>query len=248
MANRYVVKINGEIQKNIPLTADISSLGAGSHTITVESYQNDILLGSDSHTVTVPSTQPVDEIALYEMETTTNGLVDKYGNYNGTLAGSINTVIGKVGNAFEFGGNANAVVNGLTMPDEWTIEFWLYKTNTATEYIVSKQESTSNRINIYSGGTNAYFRVNGTGTSGTISNSAWNHIVMAGSNLTSSFTGYINGNVIGNGSNVSISGTTALYIGSHETGYFLNGLMDDFRIHNKRLSDTEVLNRFNSYT
>lgn len=203
-----------------------------------------------------------------------NSFKDTSGNgYNGYLVGTNNATssrktIGKVGQGFTFGGlNTGSINLGSSTaldPNRFTIAGWIY-VNTPQTYTYNYLYSNARDCcSVYNG---IEFRVNGAGalaggiwnssqttivsSSGLIATSTWTHVAFSydGSNMRL----YKDGKLIKTQAQTTDPGSPAsfnTYIGSMGNGngvvYTLDGKMDDWRLYNRALSDSEVAQMYTS--
>lgn len=186
-----------------------------------------------------------------------NGNDDSGNNWTATLTGSAaagqNT---QPNNAFQFSGTApSGSVAGSTgiLPSEFTISFWYYanawNTGAATTFI-SKRSGASNGIFI-ARLTAANELIVDCGGSGNrwapglmLPLNTWIHLAMTctpssvGVHMQGSYAGSVVRSV------TNLSSSAMLQFGQDDTQYALNGRMDDIRLYNRILSETEVTRLF----
>lgn len=194
----------------------------------------------------------------YKMNDTTSlpRVVNNIGGYNGTAYDSVASVPGKINNALSFDGSGDKVDFSIsTFPTEltnWSWCLWI-KANS----IVQDDTLMSNWT-----GANKFFGLNGSGnvevyygsgwkssTGGVITTGSWFHLAFV-MNSDTGLTFYINGVPKGtDGGKWSFTRTGTWNIAARMDSYpdylQFNGVMDDVRLYNKTLSDSDVLSLWN---
>lgn len=169
---------------------------------------------------------------------------------HGTLSGVFNAAVGRIGQALSFNGSTNYISVGSNMANnDMTIATWIKPRTTsghiATEGVINSGirfylNFNANKINwaCYNGG---YYIAE---SNNAIQTDKWTHVVGA---IKSGETGglrlYINGVLQSSSSTIAACGSYGtLYIGSYiwPIGSYFNGVMDDFRIYNRSLSQAEI--------
>lgn len=135
--------------------------------------------------------------------------------------------------------------SSLNITGSFTIECWVYKTSSALGYIMHKANGTNTGYSLYvnsSGfvtvGTNNTQRLT---SSASVPENIWTHIAatyVAGSTYTIYING-VNGGTASSNSNPS-SNTDSLLIGKRENGFNFPGMMDEMRVWNRALTETEI--------
>ena len=132
-----------------------------------------------------------------------------------------------------------------------TVEMWLYILNNpgGNRRLFSVNNNTSSLDAYLNAATyNIYFHGSSAGTSTTISQNSWVHVVVR--YLSGNLTVYFNNvsqNLTGTTTGYNITNTGTLYIGNFNTvGYELNARLGSFRIYSKGLSTTEIAQNFNA--
>jgi Concanavalin A-like lectin/glucanases superfamily len=197
---------------------------------------------------------------------TTNTADDVSGNGNtGSLISMSTTtspVVGKIGQALRFDVNASS---DISVPDAGTIDYvqnfslsaWFKTSSVSADQILLQKTSggfscsTANFL-LYIQGSSQKVRlcisnspVTAVLTSQTISPNTWYHVVATadGTNLKM----YLNG-VLSN-QNAQTAATTdttdVLFIGNNGSNNNLQGRMDDVRVYNRVLSDSEIVQLYN---
>ncbi len=124
---------------------------------------------------------------------------------------------------------------------DFTIEFWLYTTATATKFVFSQGGISAGRNGVVIGFNNStsFYWLFGDGSnwvfertpSGTVSTNTWMHIAVVRDSGTARY--YVNGvqiDSIANTTNLSQQTSNISYVGGNPDGSVLNGYMDDVRI------------------
>jgi hypothetical protein len=182
--------------------------------------------------------------------------------YNGTL------VSGVEGQAMSFNGSSSYVdfpeeVISL-ISSEVTVSMWVNgdATQPSAESIFHAADSSGNRvINIHlpssnskviwdagnSGGTN-YDRISKTASASEFKG-RWNHWVFTKSAISEEMEIYLNGSLwhSGIGKTRSMSGITAAFLGSSDGVSHYTGIIDEVRLYNVVLSDSEVAELYDDY-
>lgn len=190
---------------------------------------------------------------------TTNGLVGLWkfdegsgssvADFVGTNSGSINGATwttGRVGTALSFNGSSNYVsASSNTLGTGFTFSAW-----------VNNPAHTSNELVFSTGNNRALYLRNGSvafydGSAERIFGSAipansWQHIAVTydGINLR----GYLNGSQTGADIPVTLGAYTGnIYAGAWQGGttYFFSGLLDELRLYNRGLTQTEIFDIYN---
>ena len=196
-------------------------------------------------------------ITYYKFDGTSGPVIDETGNNDGNNVNDSATrgVTGKVGNAFYFDGSSSWVESdsniGITANSDWTISFWMYTNNpldasnlislgtydTPFEIIgiAPGQTNTQLFVNLWEPSWNEYFNV------GIDLTGEWNHIAATydGTNIEFFVNGYWKGN-----KTVTLNLTSdKIRIGGRTGGYdgqYYDGWIDEVKIWNRTLSDSEV--------
>lgn len=169
---------------------------------------------------------------------------------NGTLVGTLRSAVGRIGQSLNFDGTSGYISVGSNMANnDMTIATWIKPRTTAgyiaTEGVINSGiryylNFNSNKINwsCYNGG--YYTAV----SNNDIQTDKWTHVV---GTIKSGETGglklYINGVLQSSSSTIAACGSYGtLYIGSYiwPISNYFNGLMDDFRVYNRSLSQAEI--------
>lgn len=199
---------------------------------------------------------PDSPIAYYSLDT---NAADSSGNENnGSIVGSANFVSGQIGNALSFDGSNYINVpdsSNLDLGENYSISLWTNPNNLPTwQCMVERGSSASNRMGLWLNNDQITFETSNNGgnwwnTSSTISTGQWHHIVATHEGTTDTESIYVNGTLIGSqtGRTTDTPNSGALSIGSspaYSFGYKFNGNIDDVRIYNKVLSQTDILDLF----
>jgi hypothetical protein len=181
---------------------------------------------------------------------------------NGTLYNMTNAdwVAGKFGNALDFDGSNDYVElpESVGSHASITVSTWLKPTELAWDIIASKVPSGNSGGKgwefRYASDASLRFRLGGASGSnievdtavGQFSSGAWHHFVASYNKDTRIGKAYLNGNMLkaeNMGTRSPLAGNVKLRIGNginrNDTNRF-KGLMDDFRIYNRALTDNEV--------
>jgi hypothetical protein len=206
---------------------------------------------------TAAATTPSGLVAAYSFnEGSGTTVTDLSGNgHTGTIANATWTTAGKYGNALSFNGtNAWVTINDaadLHLTTGMTLEAWVNSAATNNwRSAILKEGTGSLAYALYAtaGSSNppaGYVRVGGvdqdaTGTS-VLTTSVWTHLATTydGSNLRL----YVNGTLLKTTavSGTIVSSTGALRIGGNSIwGEYFSGLIDEVRVYNRALSQTEI--------
>jgi uncharacterized repeat protein (TIGR02543 family) len=196
-------------------------------------------------------------------------VVDIMSIRNGTYTPSTaeGTVTGKINSALRFNGISRRIAlgtsNWLSGKNKVSFSFWIYPTLVQTGGIISQTSGAgtrSFRLYYYSGGLaleifNSDFS-NSNRTIGAMNTpleiNSWTHAVVSWDGLSNSFTYYINGEPVdflntnyGNIPNQIFNSDRQIYIGNMETNFF-PGNLDDFRIYDRILNQSEVSALYNN--
>ena len=181
-------------------------------------------------------------------------------NINGTVNTSTFNSTGKINGAYDFNGVNNSInlgSNTSLFPTNFSYSVWVYPTNFPTAYnqIIGRDSGTNaytvllvksnGKLAPYIYGT-ASINYDGTG-SHTLTTGSWSHIVMT-YNLVDGLSGYVNGELDGTASanGVPASTTANTTVGYSEPyGRYFNGTIDDVRIYNVSLSQSQINQIFN---
>jgi hypothetical protein len=193
---------------------------------------------------------------------TTGEVKDSIGSNNGNAISGANTTTGKIGRAATFDGSDDYVAvpsldgNGFNFSKDFSISAWVKPSSLTSEGVISSLSVQSG----WSGGDNILFldptesletQINGAGrfyTNPDLIPLDWTHIswTYSGSDRKSAL--YVNGNK-GNeftfGPFTQNSGAV-FRIGRYGGGWYFKGLMDEFILFNKTLSDSEIKQIYDS--
>lgn len=185
-----------------------------------------------------------------------NTIVDSVGAITLTLTGSVSYVSGRRSQAVYLANETNSaaatfatnyLTSSYSLTTPFSVSLWFNPTNTNRGCLISTYNSTSafnNGVDIYIAGgavSAAYNNVQNVGSSYSISNGTWYHVVVT-VNASNLLTFYVNGSQVGNQITQSIY-SNGLMIGCVRDGgsmYAYSGYMDDYRIYNRVLSGSEI--------
>lgn len=203
-------------------------------------------------------------ITYYSFEGNTE---DSSGNMNNGINHGAKLTSGKVGQAYSFNGANNYIdivdSNSLKLTSEFTISAWIYRSSDSNDFerIISKSDLNDydywlqifNNDKLDVGikkfdGSAVYF------TGPTIPLNQWVYVTVVKD--STKFYIYINGNLISSGITSGTMGdartsSKPLNIGRLGSvgnwNYKFNGIIDEIRIINYALTDSQILNDYNSY-
>ncbi len=203
-------------------------------------------------------------------DTTVVTTTDKSGNGNdGTRTGTTNLLIGKIGQGIKFDGssgyiNAGSGLGNFSSTSPFTVAGWIIVRGSGLKAFTSRASVGGEGWYIYYDDTNAvcigcflwdflghngnYDRI--TTGDGSVVKNKWYHFVISqdGTNTLAGRKIYINGVVRGNGGSRSGAsapddpgyGGTTFQMGARGGASFANALMDDVRVYNRALSQSEI--------
>jgi len=214
-------------------------LGDGSEISEVRTGAGDVVFSG--------SIIPESLVLRYTMDsadTTSSTITDVVNNNDATNNGATTGVSGanqtyNTAEAVEFASSDFIDSLGIDISNQSvSIALWINPQN-SDEWFTTKDLQTQFQL---AGGTELRFRVNGTDFRGTnINQGVWNHIIGVVDSGTERRM-YLNGSLDSTAGDVTIADTTYEIGGGN--GYA--GKIDDFRIYDKALSDTEASNLYNS--
>jgi len=217
---------------------------------------------------TMHSTQNIGEgnlVGGWNLDDDTGSIAHDSSGYesDGVLVGGFsfgsNSLVGKVGNALDFGsGNQYVIVNDadhLDLTTKFTLMAWVNLNSlTSLTYIFVKEDINVDSTGAYEfylgAGGQIIYATNNTdslsSSSGIITTGAWHHIVVTFDNDASpKMNLYHNGLLVKSGDVTSVTPNSGSLLigrrGSNATPYYLDGKMDDIRIYNKTLSLQEIM-------
>ena len=203
---------------------------------------------------TTDTAYPVANSAYYKL----NGdALDSSGNgYNGTWNGTETYAAGRFGQAAVFNGvnqtyvKLPSAVDTILNTKNFGLSLWVKAPNAATDAVFST-ETTNSTFQIHAnwGFAGAYALINGGGSDINLGpvDSNWHHIVVT-SDGSSSYKGYFDGVYKGASTYRQIA-NTGTFLGAHQSGGFtLNGQIDQVRIFNSQLNQTQITQLFNEGT
>lgn len=165
---------------------------------------------------------------------------------------------GNTNSAMDFNSAGDYITTTLTSDlsdDDFTISIWVKNptNNYALVQATTATGATSNLI-IIAAVTSSIFWFKSTtlGTLSTIQDGEWHNVVMVWDVSESKYKGYVDGNYIGQSGAVTGAGSVnaPIRLGIRNDLYTSNkyvGQMDEVRIYNRALSDTEVKQLYDSY-
>ena len=188
-----------------------------------------------------------------------NGNDSSGNNWTATLTGTAGIgQNGQADGAYAFNGaTPTGAITGADniLTPEHTFSFWYYANSwnagSATSFIAKRNGSSTGQFiaRLTSGGV-LIIDCGGQGnrwtTSSVLPMSAWTHVVVACS--PTEVTAYVQGVSIGTAQRMAgpLANSTPLYFAQDASQYALNGRMDDIRLFNRVLTQSEVTNLFNA--
>ncbi|MGJ8672758.1 hypothetical protein [Rubritalea sp.] len=210
---------------------------------------------------------PFGLVAQWSMDEASGVIVsDVSGNGFAGTSENCTVMSGIEGNALEFNGSNSRVdipvAAFATVVDEVSIALWAYgdaslPQNNSAFYA---SDASGNRLinvhlpwsnsNVYwdAGDGNSYDRINKVAAAAEYEG-AWNHWVFTKNATTGVMNIYLNGSLwhTGSGNSLSIGSVNTAAFGSQISSLSYSGVLDDVLLYNVELSDTEVLQVFQSY-
>jgi len=239
-------------------------LGDGSEIAEVRTGAGDVLF---SAAIPIPASG-VARWTFDNADTNSGTAIDSFDNNNGTINGATTGVSGanqthSTNEAYSFDGSDDSMTvshnSNLSLKD-FSLACWVNPdTIGLNDSLIGKR--------VGGGDSNYIFRLKSNGeiglgyhdtggsfngdvlSTGTISTGVWSHIIVTHDDSTGQIDFYINGSASGTSSlsNSPKNGSAPLTIGAGgRGGNHFAGDMDDVRIYNKPLSDTEASNLYNS--
>jgi hypothetical protein len=205
-------------------------------------------------------------VAHYKLEDISGAVIDEMGTYNGTNNGATIGVTGVDGNAYEFNGINNYIdtIPQTNMPSVISVSMWVYPTKETGAHIWGSVENASWGkdgyvaaygpdknvvLDYYSG--NVYCGAIST-PQNAIQLNTWSFLTFT-VDSSNNVKIYVNSIEKGSGS-ISVSPTShdrALMIGSgilsQNNPYAFKGIIDDVRIYNRPLQETEIQSLFGEH-
>ncbi|WP_407931469.1 FG-GAP-like repeat-containing protein, partial [Ignavibacterium album] len=205
-------------------------------------------------------------IAHYTFDDNTNDLSGN--NLHGQISGSVPFVTGKHGRAVQFNGNANNYVkvphnNLLNFNGSFTITAWINSADTVTpSHVISKGRDIASAYSIGRGGktisfNNSYGIGSGAYFPGSFPYNEWHFVAGVIDNETKTAKYYLNGvkkvELSWGSFSPEITTEYPLVFGRHFTDpngspynypYPFTGLLDEVRIFDKALTESEIVNLF----
>lgn len=189
-------------------------------------------------------------IAYYKFDG--NALDETLNNNDGTVQGATPTE-GKIGQALEFDGvNDYINIGSITgySSSTATISAWIYPKSSSTHKVIwSNLDDDNNGLFLFMQLTDNKLSVNGeegghssvsTGGTETIQLDQWTHVVLTLDSNNYKAKIYINGILVSSTNYLDTTANTH-YIGTYNSNIlFFKGKIDEVRIYNKALTDTEV--------
>jgi hypothetical protein len=178
-------------------------------------------------------------------------------NVDLTETGTVGYVTGKDGNALDAGtGPGYLTESGTTafpMNDaSYTVSLWFKTPDNSVDQAIWSWEAFGGVALRLTGGTLTVWHYDGGWQSAsdatTLSNDTWYHIVVRYDKDASELSLFLNGveNTSGSIGVLNASSSPVLYIGTESWGYQSNGVLDEFGVWGRALSDTEVADLYNS--
>ena len=207
-----------------------------------------------SISATYKAADPNAPVLHWAMDETQGNTLNDYSpnGYIGNITGTpVWLTEGTIENALNFDGIENYVTSNFSeMPEKWTIGLWLKTEDFAEEdktvSVISKGTDIKLDINNTAGKLNASAStvINDqkyTASFGTIYPDTWYHFLVEfdGSSLKTYKNGVPTVSTVSTVSTVPHSGES-LILGGNETNNLFAGIMDDLRIYNRILDDTEI--------
>jgi prepilin-type N-terminal cleavage/methylation domain-containing protein len=184
-----------------------------------------------------------------------------YGN-NGTLIGTIGWTTGKVGYALQFGTGNNYGTGYVNIGNvlnfgtrSFSISAWVnpygFEPTYGWQRIVTKRDSGSYWYSLTLNSTSRIPMIEfsgGVGSGVALSAMSWYHLVATRDGATGVAKIYINGTLANSGSGwgQNLDNTGPLQIGAWIGGQIWSGLIDEVRIYNRALSDSEIKSLYES--
>ena len=243
-----------------PYTATWNTRQVGNGTHTVRAIARDLADNSASSSVSVTvsndATNPL--VAAYgfsEGSGTTVTDASVYGN-TGTINGASWTSQGRFGSALNFNGAGNWVTvndsEALDLTTGMTLEAWAYPTAaTGTWTTIALKEAPPNALAYMmqadpSNHPSAYISTNAGGLQGvigpqTLPLNTWTHLAATYDGAMLSL--YVNGTVVAStfvSGNILTSGGPLRFGGTSIWGEYFAGTIDELRLYNRALSETEI--------
>ena len=199
-------------------------------------------------------------LAHWELDETAGAVAadDSLYGYDGTLVNMDDSdwVPGNTGNALDFDGvNDHVTVDGICAAmagKDVTVSAWVKApaVNPATQFIISINTSTGdNRLLCGTPAGTATLSLGDTAwhdTTATVIDNTWHHIAYVLEDSSDTITVYVDGSdVLSFGSTISIAATDLLSLGQEydppmTPGDFYSGLLDDVRIYDRALTESEI--------
>jgi hypothetical protein len=229
-----------------------SSPQQGDQWIDTNDQEYKIYNGSSWKSIGSTATIPDSAIARWEFEQDLTGSWGSYDGTDNTSAGyTTDAAVGSYAKSFDGTDDyVGAPTPQLTTPLSYSV--WVHvdsggmrfiaNQDTPTMYI-QKENDDSLAMNIYDGSNNYYVT-----PSETIPSNSWVHLAYVVDSGVDEARAYIDGSNVGTASDSGdITLASGHYIGASRTpGSFTSGDIDDLRIYDKALSDTEVSNLYNT--
>lgn len=209
--------------------------------------------------VTIYDPAPPNGLARYTFD---GDVLDSWGSYDGTNSGGTFTTTRQEGtDALDFDGTSSYVelpnyTSGLfDGTNDWTISHWVYPrdlTSTQRLFHPRGQADCGTRIT-NSGEFDIYWwNPNGSNTVATtnITSGAWNHLVGVWDATNSEMRVYVDGNFEASGAigdPYLTSSVNTFGCRPDNDSHYFDGIMDDPRLYDKAMTDTEVNDLYNRY-
>jgi hypothetical protein len=168
-------------------------------------------------------------------------------NHAGTVFGATWSTSGKMDGALDFDGvndyvSAPFIVNPYK--EFFTATAWV-KLASGTVQLILQQDGTNGRHWLYrssSGKLGTYLSGTALETTGTILVGAWTFVAVTYD--TSTVKLFLNGTLAASSTRTLDSASGSMLIGKSKTGQYRNGLIDNMRIYDRRLTENEILDMY----
>jgi len=199
---------------------------------------------------------PDSPVLHFNLDTNTS---DASGNENnGSVVGTPLFTSGQVGGAFSFDGASYIDVsssNSIDLGEDYSMSLWVNPDALPTwQCLVERGTSASNRMGLWLNSEQITFETSNNGgnwwnTSNIMATGQWQHIVAVHEGTTDTESIYVNGVLIGSqaGRTIDTPNVGSLSVGSspaYSNDYKYSGQMDDVRIYNKALTQTDILDLY----
>jgi hypothetical protein len=161
---------------------------------------------------------------------------------NAVISGATYTT-GRYGSALSFDGEDEVSFSDITLPATFTYEAWVNNPS-LDGYETIINVGTSRDFFLGTGDLGFYYAGSSQPYFGSISSGSWQHVALTYNGLV--LTAYNNGNVLGTEAISLGQITDTLWIGSYGGADFFNGSIDEVRVYNRALSQSEIQADMNS--